>query len=145
MTACGSELVSHARAPSEATAIRGKNQLGTWSRRRNLAGRLQSRLPPRHGRISNVSQRFDRPPLAEPDQSLWSAIRISAWHDAMREPAVTPLAVLRIPKIRLEVAVLPGTDDRTLDRGVGQSKTPHRRERTGTQVSPGTATDFFAD
>ncbi len=27
--------------------------------------------------------------------------------------------MLRIPKIRLEVAVLPGTDDRTLDRGVG--------------------------
>ena len=30
-----------------------------------------------------------------------------------------PLAVLRIPKIRLEVPVLPGTDDRILDRGVG--------------------------
>ena len=27
--------------------------------------------------------------------------------------------MLRIPKIRLEVPVLPGTDDRTLDRGVG--------------------------
>jgi sortase A len=59
------------------------------------------------------------PPLGKPDQSLWSPIRISAWHDALREPAAEPLAVLRIPKIRLEVAVLPGTDDRTLDRGVG--------------------------
>ena len=59
------------------------------------------------------------PPLGTPDQSLWSAIRISAWHDAQREPAVAPLAVLLIPKIRLEVAVLPGTDDRTLDLGVG--------------------------
>jgi sortase A len=59
------------------------------------------------------------PPLAAPDQSLWSPIRISAWHDAMREPAAVPLAVLRIPKIHLEVAVLPGTDDRTLDRAVG--------------------------
>ena len=27
--------------------------------------------------------------------------------------------MLRIPKIRLEVPVLPGTDDRTLDRGAG--------------------------
>ena len=26
---------------------------------------------------------------------------------------------MRIPKIRLEVSVLPGTDDHTLDRGVG--------------------------
>ena len=59
------------------------------------------------------------PPLRTPDQSLWSPIRISAWRDALREPAAAPLAVLRIPKIRLEVAVLPGTDDRTLDRGVG--------------------------
>src|SRR4029077_6231528 len=29
------------------------------------------------------------------------------------------LAVLRIPKIRLEVPVLPGTDDFTLNRAVG--------------------------
>lgn len=56
---------------------------------------------------------------ATPDQSLWSSIRVSAWRDAVRGPAVVPMAVLRIPKIRLEVAVLPGTDDRTLDRGVG--------------------------
>jgi sortase A len=54
-----------------------------------------------------------------PDQSLWSAERISAWRKALAEPAAPPLAVLRIPKIRLEVPVLPGTDDRTLDRGVG--------------------------
>jgi len=31
-----------------------------------------------------------------------------------------PLAILRIPKIRLEVPVLKGTDDITLNRGVGQ-------------------------
>ena len=54
-----------------------------------------------------------------PDQSLWSPTRVSAWSQALSEPAPAPLAVLRIPKIRLEVAVLPGTDDRTLDRGVG--------------------------
>jgi sortase A len=54
-----------------------------------------------------------------PDQSLWSPNRASAWRSALSEPAPAPLAVLRIPKIRLEVAVLPGTDERTLDRGVG--------------------------
>jgi len=59
------------------------------------------------------------PPAGTPDQSLWSPIRLSAWHEALREPAAAPLAVLRIPKIRLEVAVLPGTDERTLDRAVG--------------------------
>ncbi len=54
-----------------------------------------------------------------PDQSLWSPSRVSAYQLAITGPAPAPLAVLRIPKIRLEVAVLPGTDDRTLDRGVG--------------------------
>ena len=54
-----------------------------------------------------------------PDQSLWSPARISAWRAALTDPSPAPLAVLRIPKIRLEVPVLPGTDDRTLDRAVG--------------------------
>ena len=54
-----------------------------------------------------------------PDQSLWSPTRVTAWHRLLSESFPAPLAVLRIPKIRVEVPVLPGTDDRTLDRGVG--------------------------
>ena len=54
-----------------------------------------------------------------PDFSLWSTQRVFAWRKAIKEPFPSPLAVLRIPKIRLEVAVLPGTDDATLDRGLG--------------------------
>ena len=53
------------------------------------------------------------------DQSLWSAVRINAWRNVSGEPAPPPVAMLRIPKIHLEVPVLPGTDDRTLDHGVG--------------------------
>ncbi len=83
------------------------------------------------------------PPLAEPDQSLWSAIRISAWHDAMREPAAAPLAVLRIPKIRLEVAVLPGTDDRTLDRAVGHIEDTAPPGTDGNSVIAGHRDGFF--
>ena len=56
---------------------------------------------------------------AAPDLSLWDRERISAWQRALNEPAPPPLAVLRIPKIRLEVPVLPGTDDFTLNRAVG--------------------------
>lgn len=56
---------------------------------------------------------------SQPDQSLWSAVRVAAWRKAIAEPASAPLAVLRIPKIGLKVAVLPGTDDRTLDRALG--------------------------
>jgi len=53
------------------------------------------------------------------DQSLWSAVRIDAWRNVSGEPAPPPVAMLRIPKIHLEVPVLPGTDDRTLDHAVG--------------------------
>jgi sortase A len=54
-----------------------------------------------------------------PVQLLWSPARVSAWRKAIVEPGPTPLAVLRIPKLRLEAAVLPGTDELTLDRGLG--------------------------
>jgi sortase A len=64
------------------------------------------------------------------DLSLWSHERIAAWRKALLDPATTPLAVLRIPKIRLEVPVLDGTDDRTLDRAVGY---------IGGTAQPGTA------
>jgi len=66
-----------------------------------------------------VSHQNVAPQAGTPDQSLWSPERIVAWRKAAGEPAATPIAVLRIPRIRLEVPVLPGTDDRTLDRAVG--------------------------
>ncbi len=56
---------------------------------------------------------------AAPDQSLWSPERVALWRKAAADPAPAPLAVLRIARIQLEVPVLPGTDDRTLDRAVG--------------------------
>ena len=56
---------------------------------------------------------------ATPDLSLWSPVRISAWRSTLNDPAPPPLAVLRISKIRLEVPVLPGTDDFTLNRALG--------------------------
>ena len=69
-------------------------------------------------------ERFDAlqveaPYPAAPDRSLWSPVRVSAWLKLSSEPGPAPLAVLRIPKIGLEVPVLPGTDDRTLYRAVG--------------------------
>jgi sortase A len=54
-----------------------------------------------------------------PDRTLWSAERIQAWEKAMRDPTPPPLAVLRIPRMGIEVAVLEGTDEFVLNRGVG--------------------------
>ena len=56
---------------------------------------------------------------ATPNLSLWDPKRISAWRAELQKPGPPPLAVLRVPKIRLEVAVLPGTDDFALNRAVG--------------------------
>jgi sortase A len=64
-------------------------------------------------------QATPEPRHATPDWSLWSPVRVSAWLKVSSEPGPAPLAVLRIPRIQLEVPVLPGTDDRTLDRGLG--------------------------
>jgi sortase A len=54
-----------------------------------------------------------------PDLSLWSAQRIAAWQSRLAMPPEAPVAVLRIPRIHLDVAVLEGTSELTLNRGVG--------------------------
>jgi len=54
-----------------------------------------------------------------PDQSLWSPERMRAWRDTFSRPAPQALAVLGIPRIGLEVPILEGTDDWTLNRAIG--------------------------
>jgi sortase A len=56
-----------------------------------------------------------------PDQSLWAPERIRAWEreTAAAGRAGAAIAILRIPRIGLEVPILEGTDDATLDRGAG--------------------------
>jgi sortase A len=54
-----------------------------------------------------------------PDLTLWSPQRIAAWQSTLVRPRDVPLAVLRIRRLGLEVPVLEGTSDLTLDRGAG--------------------------
>ena len=53
------------------------------------------------------------------DFNLWSEKRIEAYERSLAEHFDPPLALLRISKLHLEVPVLEGTDDLTLNRGVG--------------------------
>ncbi len=62
----------------------------------------------------------DSGPAYEMDFTLWSAKRITAYKDSLTAKKDLPLAILRIPKINLEVPVFNDTDDLTLDRGVGR-------------------------
>lgn len=53
------------------------------------------------------------------DFTSWNPKRIHAYLKSLRAKRRQPIAVLLIPKIHLKVPVFNGTDDLTLDRGVG--------------------------
>lgn len=58
-------------------------------------------------------------PTPQVEMSLWSESRIRAYESNVGDGAQLPIAVLEIPAIGLEVQVLEGTDDQSLNRGVG--------------------------
>ena len=97
----------------------------------------------RHDLERFAALRVVAPPAGTPDQSLWSPVRVDAWRKAMSEPAPAPIAVLRIPKIGLEVPVLPGTDDRTLDRAVGHIEDTAQPGTDGNSGIAGHRDGFF--
>ena len=69
---------------------------------------------------SGISEVRDPSSATEAGFASWSIKRAQAYKDSLMEKVDPPLAVLRIPKIQLEVPVFNGTDDRTLNRGVGR-------------------------
>jgi sortase A len=88
------------------------------------SARLQSESPSRL-----TLDRFDSLTKIDSDKALdsegvnftlWSPKRIHAYLGSLRSKRGQPIAVLRIPKIHLTVPVFNGTDDVTLDRGVGR-------------------------
>jgi sortase A len=88
----------------------GMNLAGSMGARQDL-----ERFAARRA-LAAVDARVDD---GRPDQSLWSPERVRAWHETLSREAPEPLGVLRIPRIGLEVAILPGTDEWTLNRAVG--------------------------
>jgi sortase A len=88
----------------------------TWvSSRLELRRFWRSHLAVAAGQSGDASQRGG----ANPDFRLWSEKRIEAYQASLSGSLPSPLAVLKIPAIDLEVPVLEGTDDLTLNRGVG--------------------------
>lgn len=61
----------------------------------------------------------DAIPANPVDTTLWSDERIAGYQESLVQEFDLPLAVIRIPSVDIEVPVLPGTDDVTLNRGVG--------------------------
>jgi len=90
-----------------------------------LAVRAEGTLSSRAGleqfeRARLAAQAEALAPRAPVDRSLWSDSRVRAYEETLDEPLEAPLAVLRIPAIRLEVPVWEGTDELILNRGVGR-------------------------
>jgi sortase A len=54
------------------------------------------------------------------DFTLWNPKRVAAYKESLATKTDLPIAILRIPKINLEVPVFNDTDDLTLNRGVGR-------------------------
>jgi len=57
---------------------------------------------------------------ADVDLHLWSDGRIKGYLESLENLTETPQAVLRIPKLNLEVPVYEGSDELTLNRGAGR-------------------------
>jgi sortase A len=56
---------------------------------------------------------------AQADVRDWHPNRVRAWRDALKRLSPPPLATLQIRRLGVDVTVLPGTDDWTLNRAVG--------------------------
>jgi sortase A len=54
-----------------------------------------------------------------PDFSLWSERRVKEYEESLAAHFAPAIGILRIAKIHVEVPILEGTDDLTLNRGVG--------------------------
>ncbi len=89
-----------------------------WIQRATLSNAELLRFKSRQ--LVSVANPQGVPQSAEnPDLSLWSKQRISGYRESLAAHFAPAIAVLRISKIQLEVPVLEGTDELSLNRGVG--------------------------
>lgn len=93
-----------------------------------------------------LSKELDGGPEAlgkKPNFSLWSTKRIQAYEDSLANHFAPALALLRIPKIDLEVPILEGTDDLSLNRAVGHIVGTPRPGEVGNIAIAGHRDGFF--
>jgi sortase A len=81
--------------------------------------------------------------LPDVDFRLWSERRIEAYKEGTQEQSGTVLAVLGIPKIRLEAPVFDGTDELTLNHALGRIAGTARPDEGGNIGIAGHRDGFF--
>lgn len=82
--------------------------------------RFQASQAAEPGIETNVSAKGGSSAPSPVDFSDWNPKRVAAYKESLSTKTDLPLAILRIPKIKLEVPVFNDTDDLTLNRGVGR-------------------------
>lgn len=89
------------------------------------------------------------PPFTDPilgskvDFSLWATNRIASYEASLRQEKDKPLAILRVPKISLEVPVFDDTDELALNRGVGRIRGTGQIGQVGNVGIAGHRDGFF--
>lgn len=82
---------------------------------------------------------------AVPDFSLWSEKRVRDYQESLAAHFAPAIAILRIPKVNVEVPVLEGTDDLSLNRGVGHVAGTASPGDNGNMGIAGHRDGFFRD
>jgi sortase A len=77
------------------------------------------------------------------DFRLWSNNRIAAYKESLVQKTDLPLAILRIPSIHLEAPIFDGTDELTLNRGVGRIEGTTQIRQAGNIGLAGHRDGFF--
>jgi sortase A len=57
--------------------------------------------------------------MPRPDFTLWSPVRVAEFKSALAQQGAPALGILRIPKTHIEAPIFEGSDDLTLNKGVG--------------------------
>ena len=102
----------------------------SFSRRLTSCGRGAERTPGQQpGGLRQGPHPHRAPPPPPPreltwsgkvDMKLWSPARVKAYKAALKQETPPTLAILRIPRLKLEVPVYDGTSDAVLDLAAGR-------------------------
>jgi sortase A len=86
---------------------------------RTVLSNLELQRFTRLQRVSVAGPRGVALTTTTPDFSLWDEKRVQEYQESLAAHFSPALGILRIPKINVEVPILEGTDDLSLNRGVG--------------------------
>jgi sortase A len=108
-----------------------------------LVGFASSRLALWHLEELQPSSASSLPGDQDVNFSLWHKGRIQAYQETLRGWITSPLGVLRIDKLELQVPVFEGTGELVLNRGVGRIIGTSKLEETGNVGIAGHRDGFF--